>query len=114
MARMKRVPAGARRQFFRGLELEALELRWDVVRRFRNAILCLALSDPRWMVWVEANLPRRLDEVTEDAELWLTLVEAAARWRVLRAYNFFHRSRVAGLVFRADQPFTDGGALSAG
>lgn len=113
MAKMK-VKAAARREFFRTLEADALELRYDVRRRFRNALLSMALSNPGWMVWVERNLPRRLEEMAGEAEMWLMLVEAAARWRVLRGYGFFHRERVCGMVFRGDQPFTERGTLSAG
>lgn len=109
-----RVKAATRRDFFRGLEAEALELRYDVRRRFRNALLSLALSDPRWMMWVERTLPPRMDEIAEHADTWLALVEATARWRVLRSYSFFHRERVCGMIYRLDQPFTDRGSLSPG
>lgn len=113
MARM-RVKAGERREFFRAIGDEVSSLRADQTRRFRNALLALALSDPRWMIWVENNLPPRLDEIGQDMDTWLTLIEAAARWRVLASYGFFHHKFIAPLLFRRDWAFTDRGALSPG
>lgn len=88
-----------------------LDLQFDFMRRFRNALLCLALSDGRWMVWAEENLPRRVDDVDRTT---LMLVEAAARLRVLRGYRYFGREHIGALVFREDWAFTDRGSLSPG
>lgn len=109
-----RLKAAARRDAFRLLAEDALELKADRLRRFRNAILCLALSDPRWLVWVERTLPPSLDEICEDLDIWLMLVEAAARWRVLKSYGFFQRRFISELLFRHNWAFTDRGTLSPG
>lgn len=103
-----------RREAFRLIEAETLELRANRLRRFRNALLALALSDPRWMLWAERNLPPRMDEIEQDHEIWLMLIEAAARWRVLAAYGFFYNKTIGSLLFRHDWAFTDRGTLSPG
>lgn len=99
---------------FRVIEQESLELKSDHLRRFRNALLALALSDPHWMTWIERELPPRMDELCEDLDIWLMLVEGAARWRVLAGYGFFHNRLISHLIFRHDWSFTDRGTLSPG
>jgi hypothetical protein len=113
MARM-RTKAAAKREAFRLIASETLDLKADRSRRFRNAILSLVLSDPRWMMWVERTLPPHIEEIDEDIDIWLILVEAAARWRVLAAYGFFYNRTVCHLIFRHDWAFTDRGTLSPG
>jgi hypothetical protein len=113
MVRM-RVKAATKREAFRLIASETLDLKANRLRRFRNAILSLALSDPRWMIWVERTLPPHIEEICEDIDVWLMLVEAAARWRVLAAYGFFHNRTICHLVFRRDWAFTDRGTLSPG
>lgn len=109
-----KLKAAARREAFRQLEAEMLELKADRLRRFRNALLTVALTDPHWMTWVERELPPRIDELCEDLDIWLMLVEGAARWRVLVGYGFFHNRTVTHLIFRPDWSFTDRGTLSPG
>jgi len=89
---------------------DTLELRYDVARRFRNAVYALATMDPKWMVWVEENLPS--DGVIRLRELML--VEARARAMVLRAHGYLGRQCIGDLIFRKDWAFTDRGSLSPG
>ncbi len=89
----------------------ALLLREDYPWRLRNALLALALSNPRWMVIVEEMLPRRLSQVTRAD---VQAVESLARWCVLLGYSFFCREKICGMVFRDDWAFTDAGVLSPG
>ena len=111
---MSKLRAVHRREAFRLIGAETLELRANRVRRFRNALLALCLSDQSWMIWAEKNLPPRLDEIEQNIDIWLMLVEAAARWRVLAGYAFFHHKRIGYFVFRRDWAFTDRGTLSPG
>jgi hypothetical protein len=113
MARL-RVRAEVKRAYYRDAALESLALRADRVRRLRNALLAMALSDVRWMLWVEQNLPARLDQVYKNLDMWLMLVEAAARWRILRSHGFLGRRLIGELVFRREWSFTDRGTLSPG
>jgi len=111
---MPKLRAAHRREAFRLIGAERLELRENRLRRFRNALLALTLSDPNWMLWAERNLPPRMDEIEQDLEIWLMLIEAAARWRVFAAYGFFHNKTIGYLLFRHDWAFTDRGTLSPG
>lgn len=113
MAKLK-LRAALRRAMFKSIGNDIESLRADQARRFRNALLAIVLCDPRWMMWIERDLPPRMDEIWQDMDIWLALVEAAARWKVLAQYCFFYRRFVASLVFRTDQPFTDRGTLSPG
>lgn len=113
MPKMK-LKTSTKREAFRRLENEVLELKADRMRRFRNALLCLAISDPDWMIWVERTLPPRIDEICEDIEIWLMLIEATARWRVLVSYGFFYNKNITHLLFRRDWAFTNRGTLSPG
>ncbi len=99
----------ADREVLRAVGQEYYILRGDPKRRLRNALLCLAQSDPGWIVWVEENLPRR-----GLRERDVVLVEARARARVLKDYNYLGRQEIGSLLFRHDWPFTEEGALSPG
>lgn len=109
-----KLPAAERRNLFRAIADEVLNLREDYMRRFRNALLCIVLSNPRWILWVEKTFPPRLDEIAQDLPIWLMLIEAAARWYVLKQYGFFHNKSIGSLLFRRDWSFTDRGTLSPG
>jgi len=87
-----------------------MELRTNIKRRFQNALLCLAQSDPHWMIWVEKNIKQ--DQVIGMRELML--IEARARMFVLRAYGYFGRKKIGDMIFRHDWPFTDNGNLGPG
>lgn len=113
MPKMK-LKSAAKREAFRRLEADMLDLKENHKRRFRNAILCLAQCDPRWMTWVDRTLPPHMDEIAADFDTWLMLVEAAARWRVFAAYGYFHNATISHLLFRHDWAFTDRGTLSPG
>lgn len=103
--------AAARREAFRQIEADMLDLKSNRLRRFRNALLALILSDPRWMVWVERNLPPRLVEIA-DADL--QMLESAMRARVLSVYSFTMGEPTSGMIFRPGWAFTDRGSLSPG
>ncbi len=47
------------REVLRAVGQEYYLLRCDPKRRLRNALLCLAQSDPGWMAWVEMPFPRQ-------------------------------------------------------
>lgn len=108
---MKRLRLGKKeRTALRDMAIETLELRFDYSRRFRNAILCLTQSDPKWMVWVEQNLPMDGRFRMRD----LVLVESRARAVVLKAHGYLGRKNIGDLIFREHWPFTDRGSLSPG
>jgi hypothetical protein len=98
------------RAYLQSIGSSAQELKYDHERRLRNALLCLAQNDPRWMVWVQNNFKPR--QVIGKKEL-LT-IEARARFIVLKAYGYFGRQNIGELCLRHDWCFTDSGALSAG
>ncbi len=110
MSRLK-LKAG-HRALLRDMQYDAMSLRYDIKRRFRNAVLSLALTDPRWMIWVENNLPGRIEPCLELANF--TLLESHARAVALKAYSYFHREKIGWMIFRNDQAFTDRGTLSPG
>lgn len=89
---------------------EVMDLRHDWERRFRNAVLSLALNDPRWMMFIQREV--KPDEM--DLKEMTRLVEARARLIMLKPYNYFGRSCVGSYIFRDDWPFTDRGSLSPG
>jgi hypothetical protein len=97
------------REILRAMKFEYIDLRYDYARRLRNALLCLAQSDPDWMIWVEREIKPRwsLQRITR-------LVEARARTLVLKQYSFFHRQNISDLIFRDGWFFTDRGSLSPG
>lgn len=108
-----RLSAGGRAALCR-LGEEAISLQYDKPRRFENALLAIALSDPRWMVWVERNLPRRIDKMRGKFDAYLMLVEGYARWRTLAGYKGLFREQNGWLIFRHNWPFSDDGALTPG
>ena len=89
---------------------DALDLRHNWGRRLRNALLCLAMSDARWMVWAERELDRERMSVPEMTRL----VEARARLIVLKPYAYFGRKCIGDFIFRDDWAFTDRGNLGPG
>lgn len=91
---------------------DALELRFNERRRLRNAILYLAACDPRWIEFIEREIPNPIKQT--DHRRVLQLVESRARWRVLHHYKYFHRQKITEMIFRPDWYFTDDGSLSAG
>ena len=98
------------RTYMRAMGESALELRFDYSRRFRNAIYAISQMDPRWIIWVEQNLPN--DGIIRMQEL--LLVEARARTLVLREHGFFGRRYIGDLIFSEHWAFTDAGNLSPG
>ena len=89
---------------------DALDLRKNWPRRFRNALLCLACSDRRWMIWVE----RELDIEQMTLQEMTRLIEARARLIVLKPYSYFGRKCIGDFIFRDDWAFTDRGNLGPG
>lgn len=89
---------------------DALDLRHNWGRRLRNALLCLAMSDARWMVWAE----RELDSERMSVPEMTRLVEARARLIVLKPYAYFGRKCIGDFIFRDDWAFTDRGNLGPG
>jgi len=87
-----------------------LALRYDWERRLRNALLCLVLSDPRWMHWVD----REIDTEAMTLQEMTRLVEARARLIVLKPHSFFGRNIIGDMIFRDDWAFTDRGNLGPG
>ena len=109
MTRKIRIPASTRRKLFKVIGEDALALRYDWPRRFRNALLCLALSDPGWMDWIERHLPRRIT----DAQRAARAIEPRARYLVLKNYSFHGRACIGFQIF-CDRPFNDDGDLTPG
>ena len=88
-------------------------LDWtEYPRRLRNALLALTKSDPKWMIWVEDNLPNDLTLCTHP---WiLHMLESRARYLVLKQYNYLGREHISELIFRHNWPFNDEGRLGPG
>ena len=108
---MKKSKLNARdRNTLRLMGEDALDLRHNWGRRLRNAVLCLALSDKRWMVWAERELDCERMSVPEMTRL----VEARARLIVLKPYAYFGRKCIGDFIFRDDWAFTDRGNLGPG
>lgn len=99
------------RKYLSQMKYETMELRCDVRRRFRNALLCLAQCDPRWMIWVEKNFKKK-NQVIGMRELML--IEARARALTMRGYGYFGRNYIGGLLFSPHWAFTDNGNLGPG
>jgi hypothetical protein len=107
-----RLSAGGRAAL-RAMGDEVISLRYDKPRRFVNALRAIACSDPQWMIWVERNLPKHIDELQRKFDTYLMLVEGYARWRILSGYRFLFREQIGFLIFR-DWPISDDGALTPG
>lgn len=84
---------------------DEFDLRNNWPRRLRNALLALANSDQKWMIWVEREVNLRW-----DIQRITRLVEARARALYLKHYPDLNRTC---LIFR-DTPFSDTGALKPG
>ncbi len=89
---------------------DALDLRYNWPRRLRNALLCLAMSDKHWLIWVEREVDPTLMSIHEMTRL----VEARARLIVLKPYAYFGRKCIGDFIFRDDWAFTDRGNLGPG
>lgn len=98
------------RATLRNMGDEVIQLQNDWPRRLRNALLCMALSDPRWMMWVE----REIDEESMPLQEITRLIEARARILVLKAHRYFGRQCIGNYIFRDDWVFTDRGNLGPG
>lgn len=82
-------------------------LTFDLRRRYQNAVLALALSDPAWMIWLEKNIPPQGG--VDRCELHL--IESRARALVVKNYRFaFSHSQQISIIF-GNMPFTDRGEL---
>lgn len=113
----------------RARHLPADFLRDDYPRRFRNAVLTIMLMHPRPIQWIERAFPSLSDggrvggtppyrDPDGDGAPYpgregLQLVEAVARYLILKNYSFFHRSDIGWLIFR-DWPINDRGTLTPG
>lgn len=86
-------------------------LRDDPARRLRNALLALTRSDPRWMTWVEQNIPN--NAISKPTQQTLQLIETRARALVLKSYSYLGRSMIGQLI-TLDWPFNDHGHLTPG
>lgn len=98
------------RNTLRMIGVDALDLRNNWTRRLRNALLCLACSDRRWMIWVD----RELDPEKMSLQEMTRLIEARARLIVLKPYSYFGRKCIGDFIFRDDWAFTDRGNLGPG
>lgn len=109
---MKRSRLTAReRTYLREIGNDVLLLRGDWHRRLRNALLALMKSDPQWMLFVDREIyveVMSLQEITR-------LIEARARWAILRHYSqYSSREHIGGLIFCDSWTFTDSGNLGPG
>lgn len=98
------------RAILREMGDEVLQLQYDWQRRLRNALLCMTLSDPSWMMWVE----REIDMKSMSLQKVTRLVEARTRSLVLKGYGYLGRQHIGNLIFRDDWTFTDRGHLGPG
>jgi len=89
---------------------DALDLRCNWRRRLRNALLCLATSDKKWMIWADRELNPKSMTIQEMTRL----IEARARLIVLKPYSYFGRKCIGDFIFRDDWAFTDRGNLGPG
>lgn len=80
-------------------------------RRLRNAILTIVSSHPRGLHWIETNLPPDRIECLHPCTL--RMVEAVARYLILKNYRFFQRAQIGHLLF-CNWPINDRGALTPG
>lgn len=96
----------------RARHLPASAIREDYPRRLRNALLALALADPRWIMWVEENLPNDLTLCTHP--YLLHMLESRARYLFLKPHKFFQRKHIGGLIFQSNWHFNDNGHLTPG
>ena len=86
------------------------DYREDWQRRLKNALLALALSDPRWMMFVEREIDTQkmsLPEITR-------IIEARARHNFIRPHGYFGRKCIGNFIFRDDWLFTERGTLGPG
>lgn len=83
-------------------------LQADMPRRLRNALYALQELDPRWMAWIERELPRRI----QDLPAVTRLVEARARTLLMGRHHFFDLPKIGGLLFSDDWLFTDRNTLT--
>ena len=110
---MKRLSKNERTLFNEAAK-EAGALDADLNQRFLNALFVLSQSNPQWMVWVEKNLPRRVEDLYKRGRFktYVQMLESAARFLVLKNYyGFFGRRNIGELVFNIHYPFTDDGHL---
>jgi hypothetical protein len=107
---MKKIRLNAKeKDYMRQIGDDAISLRYDLDRRLRNAVLALALSDPKWMSWLEDNIPPH-----KIGRHHLQLIEVRTRALVLKNYSFLVGRNPIELIFRQDWAFTDRGTLSPG
>ena len=104
-----RLSANEKRRFQKIGE-DAIDLRYNWPRRFQNALLCLTLSDPHWITWIE----REIDPEKMSLPNMTRLIEARARLIILKPYGYFGRKCIGNYIFRDDWAFTDRGNLSPG
>ncbi len=95
------------RDLLRCLSSVTLFLRDDWHRRLRNALMVLALQDPGWMSWIEAEI----DPARMSMQSITVLVEARAKASIMQRYAWFGRSGAAHLLFYANYYFGDTGNL---
>lgn len=98
------------RVLFRSFADDDIDLKNNWTRRFRNALLCLTSSDPRWMSWVEREIDTEQMTLIEITRL----IEARARILVLKPHRYFGRNIIGDMIFRDDWVFTDRGNLGPG
>ena len=97
------------RALFRTFGDHTAELRADDHARLRNALRALVAADPRWLTWVERNLPGRLSKFTR-AEL--QILETRVRAIVLKRYaKIFSEGQITTMLFDYSLPFNASGAM---
>jgi hypothetical protein len=97
------------RKALRDMALDVIDLRYNWQRRFRNALLGLALSDPQWIMFVEKEIHPETMKLSEMTRL----IEARARFKILKNYEYIRRFS-AEAHFRDTWVFTDNGSLGSG
>lgn len=87
-----------------------LDHRDNWQRRFENALLALALSDPKWIMFVE----REIDPDKMSLIEMTRVIESRARHVFIRPHGYFGRKCIGNFIFRDDWLFTDRGTLGPG
>jgi hypothetical protein len=95
------------RAALREMGRDVLALRYDWHRRLRNALLALAMMDPGWMAWAEADI----DEQRMSVQAITRLVEGRAGACVLKHHQWLGRARAGALLFDNGFMFNDRGDM---
>jgi hypothetical protein len=81
------------------------EIRFNMARRLRNALLALAYLDPGWMYWVERNIPKTMNMLPKTRQ-----IERQARLKLAGYYKFLGSGAQSAMIY-SDFYFKDNGDL---